>query len=64
MPDKPASLYTRLGGYDAIVAVVDDLLPRLRSDALLSRFWTGPGSVDTHNRGRATPHNGPIPRFY
>jgi hypothetical protein len=26
MEGKPASLYTRLGGYDAIAAVVDDLL--------------------------------------
>ena len=52
MEGKPASLYTRLGGYDAIAAVVDDLLPRLRSDALLSRFWTSPRSVDTHNRER------------
>jgi hemoglobin len=52
MQDKPASLYTRLGGYDAIAAVVDDLLPRLRSDALLSRFWTSPRSLDTHNRER------------
>jgi hypothetical protein len=47
MSDKPASLYTRLGGYDAIAAVVDDLLPRIRSDVLLSRFWTSPRSVDT-----------------
>jgi hemoglobin len=52
MQDKPASLYTRLGGYDAIAAVVDDLLPRLRSDALLNRFWTSPRSLDTHNRER------------
>jgi hemoglobin len=52
MPDKSASLYTRLGGYDAIAAVVDDLLPRLRSDELLSRFWVSPRSVDTHNRER------------
>jgi hemoglobin len=52
MEGKPASLYTRLGGYDAIAAVVDDLLPRLRSDAMLSRFWTSPRSVDTHNRER------------
>src|SRR6516225_12371950 len=51
MPDS-ASLYTRLGWYDAIAAVVDDLLPRLRSDALLSRFWTSPRSVDTLNRER------------
>ena len=52
MEGKPASLYTRLGGYDAIAAVVDDLLPRLRSDELLSRFWTSPRSVDTLNRER------------
>jgi hypothetical protein len=42
MEGKPASLYTRLGGYDAIAAVVDDLLPRLRSDELLSRFLDEP----------------------
>jgi hemoglobin len=52
MSDKPVSLYTRLGGYDAIAAVVDDLLPRLRADELLSRFWVSPRSVDTHNRER------------
>ena len=52
MQDTSASLYTRLGGYDAIAAVVDDLLPRLRSDELLSRFWTSPRSVDTLNRER------------
>jgi hemoglobin len=52
MEGKPASLYTRLGGYDAIAAVVDDLLPRLRSDELLNRFWVSPRSVDTHNRER------------
>ena len=34
-----ASLYSRLGGYDAIAAVADDLLPRLVSDPLLGRFW-------------------------
>jgi len=33
------SLYGRLGGYDAIVAVVDNLLPRLTSDPELGRFW-------------------------
>ena len=52
MPDQPASLYTRLGSYDAIAAMVDDLLPRLRSDELLSRFWVSPRSADTHNRER------------
>ena len=41
-----------MGGYDAIAAVVDDLLPRLREDSLLARFWTSPRSVDTNNRER------------
>jgi hemoglobin len=46
-------LFTRdWGGYDAIAAVVDDLLPRLREDSLLGRFWTSPRSVDTNNRER------------
>ena len=52
MPEKTASLYARLGGYDAIAAVVDDLLPRLREDSRLGRFWTSPRSVDTNNRER------------
>ena len=52
MPETPKSLHSRLGGYDAIAAVVDDLLPRLREDSLLSRFWTSPRSVDTNNRER------------
>lgn len=33
------SLYARLGGYDAIAAVTDNLLPRLMSDPQLGRFW-------------------------
>ena len=33
------TLYERLGGYDAIAAVVNDLLPRLMSDSQLGRFW-------------------------
>ncbi len=33
------TLYTRLGGYDAIAAVADNLLPRLMSDPQLGRFW-------------------------
>jgi hemoglobin len=37
------SLYERLGGYDAIRAVVNDLLPRLQADALLGRFWQNRG---------------------
>jgi hemoglobin len=38
MPAEP-TLYTRLGGYDAIAAVADDLLPRLMADPQLRRFW-------------------------
>jgi len=41
MTDK--TLYDRLGGYDAISAVVNDLLPRLMSDSLLGRFWMNRG---------------------
>jgi len=33
------TLYSRLGGYDAISAVVSDLLPRLQQDSLLAHFW-------------------------
>ena len=33
------TLYERLGGYDAIAAVANDLLPRLQTDTQLGRFW-------------------------
>lgn len=33
------SLYERLGGYDAIAAVANDLLPRMQADAQLGRFY-------------------------
>jgi hemoglobin len=39
MNDGTKSLYQRLGGYDAIAAVANDLLPRLRNDPQLGRFW-------------------------
>jgi hemoglobin len=32
-------LYARLGGYDAIAAVAENLLPRLTNDPQLGRFW-------------------------
>lgn len=38
------TLYQRLGGYDAIVAVANDLLPRLMGDARLGRFWQHRGA--------------------
>src|SRR5258707_12142176 len=37
------TLYERLGGYDAITAVANDLLPRLRADPQLERFWAHRG---------------------
>ena len=37
------SLYVRLGGHDAIAAVVDTLLGRLRADSQLGRFWAHRG---------------------
>jgi hemoglobin len=39
MSDNPKTLYERLGGYDAITAVANDLLPRLQADPQLGRFW-------------------------
>lgn len=38
------SLYERLGGYDAIAAVVDDLMRRMGSDQRLARYFAGLGS--------------------
>ncbi|HET8562540.1 MAG TPA: group 1 truncated hemoglobin [Candidatus Binatia bacterium] len=43
MTDQSKSLYARLGGYDAIAAVVENLLPRLMKDAQLGRFWQNRG---------------------
>jgi hemoglobin len=38
MSDGTKTLYGRLGGYNAIAAVANDLLPRLRADPQLGRF--------------------------
>lgn len=37
------SLYERLGGYDGITAFTNDLLPRLKADPQLGRFWQNRG---------------------
>ena len=37
------TLYERLGGYAGITAFVNDLLPRLKGDAQLGRFWQNRG---------------------
>ena len=44
-----ANLYKRLGGFDAIAAVVDDFVPRLVSDPQLGRFFVGQGN---NSKGR------------
>ena len=36
---KPDSLYKRLGGYDAIAAVVDNFVPRLVKDPVLAKYF-------------------------
>lgn len=41
MLDPSPSLYDRLGGYDGVAAIVDDLLPRLLGDAILAVYWKG-----------------------
>jgi hemoglobin len=46
---ETASLYKRLGGYDALAAVTDDFVGRLVSDKQLTRFFNG---VSTDSRKR------------
>jgi hemoglobin len=50
------TLYSRLGGYDAIAAVTDDLLRRLKADPKLERFWKNreTGSMHANLRPFAT----------
>lgn len=43
---KEKSLYDRLGGYDAISAVVEDFAPKLFNDPKVGRFFVGM-STDT-----------------
>ena len=43
MSSDKKTLYERLGGYDAITAVANDLLPRLQADPQLGRFWAHRG---------------------
>lgn len=50
MPDQ--SLYQRLGGYDAIAAVAGDLLPRLKGDPQLGRFWDNRGDDGVAREGQ------------
>ncbi len=45
------TLYQRLGGYDAIAAVIDDLFRALKSDPRFGRFGTG-RSLDSRRRAQ------------
>lgn len=47
------SLYKRLGGYDAVAAVTDDLIVRLATDKQLSRFFVG---LSADSKGRLRQH--------
>ncbi|ERR1700734_724833 len=40
-PAEGQSLYMRLGGYDALVAVTKDFIGRLATDPSLAKFFTG-----------------------
>jgi hemoglobin len=51
MKAQDASLYKRLGGYDALAAVTDDFLGRLATDPQLGRFFKGL-STDSQKRTR------------
>jgi hemoglobin len=44
------SLYQRLGGYDVIATLVDEVLTRMRQDPKFARFAAR--SADSRNRGR------------
>ncbi|HEY0004783.1 MAG TPA: group 1 truncated hemoglobin [Pyrinomonadaceae bacterium] len=48
---KERSLYQRLGGYDAVAAVVDDFVGRLIQDPQFARFFSG-FSVDSKKKIR------------
>jgi len=50
-PQEKKSLYTRLGGYDAIALVVDDFITRLATDKRFERFFAG-FSTDSKKRLR------------
>jgi hemoglobin len=43
MSEQNKTLYERLGGYDAIAAVANDLVARLNKDSQLGRFWAHRG---------------------
>jgi hemoglobin len=51
MPQSATSLYQRIGGYDVIAAVIDDLFAILHGDPAFARFFGG-RSEDSAIRSR------------
>ena len=51
MSETTPSLYRRLGGYDVIAAIIDDMFALLRADPAFARFGSG-RSADSHMRAR------------
>lgn len=49
--EEPASLYERLGGYDAISNIIDGFLQRMFADPQVGRYFVGMGT-DTRERLR------------
>ncbi len=54
--ERQKTLYERLGGYDAISAVVDEFLQRVWDDKTVGRFFVGMGT-DTRNQLRQKNKN-------
>ena len=57
MSNDKKTLYERLGGYDAIAAVANDLLPRLRADPQLV---LGASRGRRRHAREAAPHRFPL----
>jgi hemoglobin len=47
-PQEKKTLYVRLGGYDAIAAVVDDFVGRLVADKRFTKFFVGHSEDSLH----------------
>ncbi len=68
MSNSGSSLYERLGGYDAISAVANNLLPRLINDETLGRFWLHRGTDGVEREKQLLidflSHNAGGPMYY
>ena len=64
MSDEKETLYERLGGYDAIAAVANDLLPRLQADPQLGRSGRIAGKTGSHERSSSSSTSSARARAY